>query len=573
VSTDASSRAARRRLLLLIPVGALCVLAFLLGASVGGGSDERDAVERFGSAWASGDFDAMHAELNADSQSKFSVDDLRSAYEGAATTATVKSIAVGEARGPLDQDGADVVALPATIATNAFGEVNGEVAVPVADGGVNWQPNLVFPGLGEGDKLVAKTTEPKRAPILAADRSPLASGPATARSTHGSGGIITGDTGKPPKAVAEEMEADGFPAGTAGGMSGLELAFNSVLAGTPGGKLLARGEDGRTTIAQHEPVPGEPVRTTIDPKLQDATVAALGDTFGGAAVLDAENGHVLALAGQAFSALQPPGSTFKIITATAGLETGVTKPGEQFPVQTSAVVDGREINNAHEESCGGTLVESFAHSCNSVFAPLGVRVGGDELVKAAELFGFNSPPTLYNAEALALTQPPESSIPEKFDTDVDLAVSAIGQGEVQATPLAMASAAQTVAAGGVRSPTAIVRDPKLAGDYPTVKAMSPGTAAEMKEMMVEVVNSGTGSAASLPNAQVAGKTGTAELGTSSGQVVVEGEGAELDVDAWFAAFAPAKNPKLAVAVEVFNAPGDGGTVAAPIVAQILSAGL
>ena len=195
------------------------------------------------------------------------------------------------------------------------------------------------------------------------------------------------------------------------------------------------------------------------------------------------------------------------------------------------------------------------------------------MVKTAELFGFNSPPTLYNAEALALTQPPMSSIPETFDTDVDLAVSAIGQGEVLATPLSMASASQAIAAKGVRSPTAMVKDPELAGDYPTVKVMSPKTADEMKQMMIAVVNSGTGASASLPGVQVAGKTGTAELGTTSGEPVAEGEDPELDVDAWFTAFAPADKPKLAVAVEVFNAPGDGGTVAAPIAAQILSAGL
>ncbi len=195
------------------------------------------------------------------------------------------------------------------------------------------------------------------------------------------------------------------------------------------------------------------------------------------------------------------------------------------------------------------------------------------MVKTAELFGFNSPPTLYNAEALALTQPPMSSIPTTFESDLDLAVSSIGQGQVQATPLAMASASQAIAEGGVRSPTAIVKDPELAGDYPTVKVMSPQTADEMKQMMIAVVNSGTGASASLPGVQVAGKTGTAELGTSSGAPPAEGEDPELDVDAWFTAFAPADKPKLAVAVEVFNAPGDGGTVAAPIAAQILSAGL
>jgi cell division protein FtsI/penicillin-binding protein 2 len=558
---------------LVVPLAIVCVLAFIAGMAVAGGSDERDSVARFGDAWAAGDIDAMYAELNPSSQAQYSAGDLRAAYEREATTATATAVAVGDTRGPIDQDGTEVVALPTTIQTTAFGEVSGEIAVPVADGGISWQPNLVFPGLGEGEKLISETKVPKRAPILAADRTPLAQGPAGARTTSGSGGIVTGETATPPPERQQEMKAAGFPKGTPAGTSGLELAFDEILSGTPGGKLFASGEDGRTLIARRAPIPGKPVRTTIDADLQDATAAALGSTFGGAAVLNAENGNVLALAGQAFSALQPPGSTFKVITATAALENGETKLSEQFPVETGAVVDGRTVSNAYDESCGGTLLESFAHSCNSVFAPLGVRVGGDALVKTAELFGFNSPPTLYNPQALALTDPPVSSIPKSFESDLDLAVSSIGQGQVQATPLAMASASQAIAEGGVRSPTAIVKDPELSGDYPTVKVMSPKVADEMKQMMIAVVNSGTGAAASLPGVQVAGKTGTAELGTSSSGETTDDGDAELDVDAWFTAFAPADKPKLAVAVEVFNAPGDGGTVAAPIAAQILSAGL
>ena len=573
MTTDTSSAAAKRRRLLLIPLALVCVLAFIVGAALAGGSSERDAVERFGTAWLSGDYEAMHAEFSPNAQDQYPVEDLTAAYEDAALTTTTRSLTIGEVRGPIDQDGTEVVALPVSIDTTAFGQVAGEIAVPVTEDGIGWQPNLVFPGLGEGDELVAKTVVPKRAPILAADRSPLASGPATARTTSGTSGIITGETGKPPAAIRDEMAAAGFPEGTAAGSNGLELAFNSVLAGTPGGRLFSSGDDGRTLIAQRSPTPGEPVRTTIDAKLQDATVAALGSAFGGAAVLDAENGNVLALAGQAFSALQPPGSTFKVITTAAALENGDTKPSEVFPVETAAVVDGREVSNAYDESCGGDLVDSFAHSCNSVFAPLGVRVGGDALVESAELFGFNAPPTLYSPAALALTEPPESSIPTTFASDLDLAVSAIGQGQVLATPLSMASASQTIAANGVRSPTSLVRDPELSGDYPDVKVMSPQTADQMREMMIAVVNQGTGSAASIPEAQVAGKTGTAELGTSSGEPPAEGEDPELDVDAWFTAFAPADNPKLAVAVEIFNAPGDGGSVAAPIAAQILSAGL
>jgi len=291
-------------------------------------------------------------------------------------------------------------------------------------------------------------------------------------------------------------------------------------------------------------------------------------------VLDAKNGNVLALAGLAFSAPQPPGSTFKVITASAALEDGKTKLDEQFPVQTSTVAGGREIANAHDEACGGDLVESFAHSCNTVFAPLGVRVGGDKLVEESEQYGFNSPPTIYNPNSLALTRPPESTIPNPLEDDTDVAVSAIGQGEVLATPLEMAAVSQAVANRGVRAPNAMVKDPELAGGYPDVEVMPPGIAAEVKKMMIAVVASGTGSSAALPDVTVAGKTGTAELGTVDGsQPVAPGEDAEQDVDAWFTAFAPADNPKLAVAVMVVNAPGDGGTVAAPIARQILEAGL
>ncbi|HWO48411.1 MAG TPA: penicillin-binding transpeptidase domain-containing protein [Solirubrobacterales bacterium] len=572
--TQNSSSVAKRRRLLLIPLAIACAIAFIAGAAVAGSSAERDAAERFGSAWADGDYGAMYDELNTDSQSRVSRDDFEAAYSDAMATATATDLAVDDVSGPDDVNGEDVVTLATTVHTNAFGEVTADVQVPVADGGVSWQPNLVFPGLAEGDELVADTKLGKRAPILARDGSVLASGPASARATNGSGGIVTGETGTPGKTLAARVAKLGYPEDVEMGTSGLELAFDSTLAGTPGGKLLAVGKGGKAVLAKRAPTPGEPLKTTIDAKLQDATAAALGSTFGGAAVLDAKNGNVLALAGLAFSAPQPPGSTFKVITASAALEDGKTKLDEQFPVQTSTVAGGREIANAHDEACGGDLVESFAHSCNTVFAPLGVRVGGDKLVEESEQYGFNSPPTIYNPNSLALTRPPESTIPNPLEDDTDVAVSAIGQGEVLATPLEMAAVSQAVANRGVRAPNAMVKDPELAGGYPDVEVMPPGIAAEVKKMMIAVVASGTGSSAALPDVTVAGKTGTAELGTVDGsQPVAPGEDAEQDVDAWFTAFAPADNPKLAVAVMVVNAPGDGGTVAAPIARQILEAGL
>jgi cell division protein FtsI/penicillin-binding protein 2 len=329
-------------------------------------------------------------------------------------------------------------------------------------------------------------------------------------------------------------------------------------------------------LATSEPVEGKPVHTSIDPELQQATVAALGEQYGGVAVLDARDGSVLALAGIAYSAPQPPGSTFKIVTTTAALEAGIVKLTDQFPIQTSIVVGGREVANAHNEACGGSFVQAFAASCNSVFVPLGPKLGSERLVHAAELYGFNSPPSLFERRALRALNPPQSTLPTSMPDDLELGVSAIGQGEVLATPLEMASVAQAVANGGLRSPTRMVTDRALRGSGKPVRVASAELAATLRYLMVQVVAGGTGSAAALPGVQVAGKTGTAELGPQAlepGEQEPAGSAPEQKVDAWFTGFAPAEDPRLVAAAMVVDAPGDGGTVAAPIVRQVLAAGL
>ena len=141
----------------MIPLGIACAAAFIAGAAVAGDSAERDAVDRFAQAWQDGDYGAMYDELNAEPQATYSRDDLEAAYGDAATTATATATTVGDLSGPEDRDGRDVVTVPVTVQTSAFGEVSGDVAVPVADGGVDWEPSLVFPGLAAGDKLVAAT--------------------------------------------------------------------------------------------------------------------------------------------------------------------------------------------------------------------------------------------------------------------------------------------------------------------------------------------------------------------------------------------------------------------------------
>ena len=134
------------------------------------------------------------------------------------------------------------------------------------------------------------------------------------------------------------------------------------------------------------------MKTTIDPELQLPRSRPSPGQSGGVAVLDARNGDVRALAGQAFSAPQPPGSTFKIITTTAALQKGVVSLDDDFEITDGVNVGGRFINNANGEFCGGTFREAFAESCNADFAPLGPKIGNDMLVETAERFGFNSPP-------------------------------------------------------------------------------------------------------------------------------------------------------------------------------------
>ena len=287
--------------------------------------------------------------------------------------------------------------------------------------------------------------------------------------------------------------------------------------------------------------------------------------------MNARTGDVLALAGEAFSAPQPPGSTFKIITTTAALQKGVVSLKDEFPVTNGVSVGGRFINNANGEYCGGTLSQAFAESCNADFVPLGPKIGNTALVRTAELFGFNSAPSLYAPQIVREVDPARSTIPKQIGDELDLGVSAIGQGEVLATPLEMASVAQTIANNGVREPTSIVSEKRLRPKAKPVRVMSPKIAAELTNLMIGVVKSGTGTAAAIPQGQVAGKTGTAELGPEPGQ---QNSSNPVQLkDAWFSAFVPASKPKLAIGVLFIDAGAAGGEVAAPAAAQVFSAGL
>jgi peptidoglycan glycosyltransferase len=577
-----------------LPLGIVAVIAFVFGVISAAGNPEQEMAERFADDWAQQDYKSMRDELSDSAQAQYSAAELAGAYREAQQVATATAIDPGDADGPKNVNGTSVVDVQVGVRTRLFGKVDGILRLPLDGGKVAWAPHLTFPNLLPGEQVGRRLELGRRAPIMAKHHVALATGPVDNRSHPlGSDAIdVAGETGAADSEQQAKLQRAGYPTNDSTGISGLELAFNPRLAGAPSGELLAveasspqlnvsRSKQGRV-LATAQGTPGQPVRTTIDPRIQAITVNALGGQSGGAVVLNARNGDVLGLAGSAYSSPQPPGSIFKVITTTAALDGHDVKLTDTFPALTEINPDpqngARVVHNAHDEVCGGTFVQAFAHSCNTVFAPLGVKVGAERLVETAKRYGWNEKPSLYNASATAATDPNGMTMPTDFSEDTshtELSVSAFGQGRVLATPLGMASVAQTVANDGVRSPTSIVKDPGLKSDAKPVQVTSKENAKVLTGLMRAVVTSGTGVAANIPGIQVAGKTGTAELGPKPGAPpAAPGEASEDQlIDGWFIAFAPAQHPKLAVAVMLIDASGDGGTTAAPIAREILSAGL
>lgn len=532
----------------MIPLAVVGLVALVAGLVVGAtrSSPEEKLAKKFADAWQRSDYGAMYDLIAPEDQQRVGRRAFAAAYRDAAATATTTRLETGE---PSDaQDGA--IELPVTVRTRAFRTVRAPVLLTFAGSGdgarVDWSSRLTFPGLRQGERLTRDTELPARATILAADGTPLARGPDRTSSLPSASNIV-GELRAPPAAQRPALYRQGYPQGSLVGITGLERVFESQVAGTPGGRLLA----GRRVLARTRPHKGRAARATIEPKLQTAAVDSLGAQLGGVAILDPNTGEVLALSGLAFSGLQPPGSTMKVITVTAALEAKLVNRGSKFPVVTSANVGGQTISNAGGEACGGNLREVFAESCNSVFAPLGVKLGAQRLVDASERFGFNEPTGIPGAAVNSIETPEEMG-----GNDAEIGSSAIGQAKVQATALGMASVAQTIANDGVRLKPVLVKGQKAQ----SVRVTSRRVARKVRNLMIGVVSFGTGTSAAISGVKVAGKTGTAELGGG------------LKEDAWFIAFAPARRPKLAVGVLAVQA-GFGGDVAAPIAKAILEPAL
>ena len=368
------------------------------------------------------------------------------------------------------------------------------------------------------------------------------------------------------------------------GRAGIERVYNEELTGQTG--LLGVTSSWSQILGQNKR--GADLKLTIQMKVQRAAAKALGDRKGAVVALDPRTGAILAmvsypgydpnqidsqwkdiiadpdrpLINRAISGLYPPGSVFKMIVASAGLQTGAVTPETEFVDTGSVTLGGYEVNNFGNKVYGKhTFTKAFASSINTTFAKLGVDLGANTLASYAADFGFGErfPWRLGGAKSIF----PD---PAKMDT-AHVAQASIGQGAVLSTPLLMALAASAVAnEGKIMKPYIVDQVLSYSGALadktsPAVwlKPITPETAATMRDLMIEVVNSGTGTAAALKGVQVAGKTGTAEVANNAAH-------------AWFAGFAPAEDPRVAVVVLVENG-GSGGSVAAPIAKQVIAAAL
>jgi penicillin-binding protein A len=572
----------------------VAAVAFVAGAVLGAGHSSSPAntlAATFVTQWTKGDYASMYSEIDSGSRQTTTAGEFAGAYEAALRTATATRMAVaGGARGR----SGGIVEVPVRVATRRFGTLSLEFVLQTTEQGeatrVAWSRSSVFPGLQPGEQLSRRMTMPRRATLLARDGSVLAESPSSGAEPEGTGessrdsplgdaaSSVVGTVG--PVAVMastaarrRSLEEQGVPADATVGLSGLELALDEHLRGTAGGELLA----GRRLLAYATSHPAVAVRTSVSPPLQRAAVSALGGQLGGIVAMEPQSGQILAIAGLGLDGLQPPGSTFKIVTLTGVLSAKIATPSTVFPYATYATLDGVRLNNANGEDCGGSLTLAFAVSCNSVFTPLGVKLGAARLVATAEALGFNHSPGIEGASESTL--PPASQI----QGELDVGSTAIGQGEVLATPLQMATVAATVGDGGRRpSPTFLATTTKA-----LPRAMSASVARTVRRLMIGVVRGGTGTAAAIPGVTVAGKTGTAELksactpstsepsGESSSETHTEGcpsESEASNTDAWFAAFAPALKPRIAVCVLLVK-DGAGGATAAPVAREVLETGL
>lgn len=500
------------------------VSAPVLSTSGAPGGDSGDAAgtgpaatgRAFLQAWQAGRYEAMQ-QLVADPQ-----DDMTRIYGGLKASLGLRKVVVTP--GALDAAGTSLAYRAVlTLGSRSYAYAY-DGAVPLRRTAEGWRVAFtsatVHPALHNGERLRLRTSS---APARLVDRD---------------GRDLATDADLSQNLLGEE------------GVSGLRGITRSA-AGLGPTRLVVEDATSGDTVTQLARWPGRPgagVRTTISLPVQAAAERALTSAPARAALvaIDVPTGEVLALANNpvegapATLVATVPGSTFKIVTAAAALAHGAS-PATRVECPASVVIGGRTIRNHERADLGAvSLTNAFAQSCNTAFAALGSRLPRGALEAAAERFGFG------DGDLLPIASP-AGSLPAP-DSTARLVEDSIGQGQVTASPLAMAAVAAAVADGTWRQPHVL--------PCPRCATHRIPQAPQLRTLMRAVVTSGTGTRANVPGAAVYGKTGTAEYG----------DGDPLPTHAWFVGW----RGRTAFAVYVEDG-SSGGSVAAPIAARFLKA--
>jgi peptidoglycan glycosyltransferase len=377
------------------------------------------------------------------------------------------------------------------------------------------------------------------------------------------------------------------------GSTGLERFRNAALVGQTGSNLQRILDQLQGTTPT-----GDVLHTTLDAPAQRVAVNALAGREGAIVALDPRTGAVLVMASSpgfdpnsirkpgGYAALvkpngknplvnratqfgYAPGSTFKVVTATAAIDSGAFTRESTVSGADGVRISGVRLSNDQHESFGQiTLTQALTKSVNTVWAQVAERLGKATLGRYMSRFGFDRKPRLdYPADEMSASgEYARTRLIAPTSELVDVGRMGIGQDKLEATPLQMAEVAAAVANGGRLmvphlSDRVVDRDGRTVERFaPQVQAvvMKPATAASVNAMMQAVVTEGTGTSAQIPGVAVAGKTGTAEtqIGTAINNV-------------WFIAFAPASAPKIAIAVTLRGVPGQGAAFAAPLARAVM----
>ena len=413
---------------------------------------------------------------------------------------------------------------------------------------VSWSPSAIYPSLTTGQRFVLHAVWPARGQILGTGGTVLSS-PATIAQS-GSISLLTGNV---VTATAAQAKALGAPyhKGDLIGEGGIEQAFQAWLAGRPSLTIQIQGPGNHVaaTAAHFPSVAGQPVQTSIDMRYQLAASHAVSTAKTSKpvdmVVLQPSTGRVLAVIerpggfDRALSGIFPPGSTFKVVTASALTKKGL-RPSSAVQCPPTVTIDGRTFHNFDNEQAGRTsLLNAFAISCNTTFAMLATQhLDGSSLASMAKTFGFNARPALGIPATLGHFKTPRQG--------VDLAADAFGQGTDLVNPLSQASVAAAIEDGTWRPPQLVTNPAPPQSAQP--RKLDAGLLNTLRPMMRAVVTKGTAAGVGLPPG-VYGKTGTAEYGS----------GANPPSHAWFIGY----RGNLAFAVLVEGG-GIGADASAPI---------